>query len=105
MHNTALALHGGMRSQILFVNTEAGSHAYLSDGQKAYSRGLTWTTSYYPELSLRQIVELNGTDVTTVVFWQALQVEEDRYGYHRVLERLEGSVPGIVSAVGRYYGL
>lgn len=104
VHNTALAMHIGERSQILYVCKVKEPHAYLSDGQNAYSHGLTWMTTYYPELSLRQIAELNGKDVTNIIFWQALQITEDKLGYHRVLERLADLVPGLDISVASYYG-
>ena len=105
VHNTALAVYGGGRSQILFVETNVGPHAYLTDGRNAYSKGLTWTTDYYPELSLRQIFELKGLDVTTIMFWQALEITEDVHGYHRVLDRLDNRMSGIKTEIARLYGL
>lgn len=102
-HNTSLAIFLGMRSQILFVETKTGSHAYLSDGQVAYSKGLTWTTAHYPELSLREIAQLNGQDVTTLVFWQALQISEDVHRHHVVMDRLSREVPEVVLAVRQFY--
>lgn len=104
VHNTALAMKLGQRSQILFVAKAREPHAYLSDGKRAYSYGLTWRTTHYPELSLRQIQELNGQDVTNIIFWQALQITDDKHGYHRVLERLTKRVPGIDGVVESYYG-
>lgn len=108
IHNTSLAIASGMRSQILFVNLSKqrlGSHAYLTDGSEAYSYGLTWTTKDYPELSLRQIAELNGQDVTTMVFWQALQLHgaEDRYRHHVVIDRLAREIPWVADAVRSFY--
>jgi len=106
IHNTSLAIATGMRSQILFVNLSKqrlGSHAYLTDGSDAYSYGLTWSTRDYPELSLRQIAELNGQDVTTMVFWQALQISDDVHRYHVVLDNLAAKVPHVVNAVRSYY--
>lgn len=108
IHNTSLAVAIGMRSQILFVDlshVKMGSHAYISDGRSAYSKGLTWTTSHYPELSLGQIIELNGQDVTTMVFWQALQLygAEDRYRHHVVIDRLRDEVPWVVDSVSSFY--
>lgn len=102
-HNTALAIFLGMRSQILYVATPAGMHAYISDGRGAYSRGLTWETTRFPELSLREIAQLNGKDITTLVFWQALQISEDVHHHHVVMDRLSREVPEVVRAVRQFY--
>jgi hypothetical protein len=108
IHNTSLAIAIGMRSQILFVNLSKqrlGSHAYLTDGHEAYSYGLTWRTTDYPELSLQQIAELNGQDVTTMIFWQALQIfgAEDVHRHHVVIDRLARDVPWVVDSVRNFY--
>jgi hypothetical protein len=106
VHNTSLAIHAGIeRVSVLSVKTRVGVHAYLANGQNTYSEGLTWLTDYYPELTMREIVKLGGVDVTTNLLLHALNMGEDKYRYHRILEDLECSVYGITDSVARHLGV
>jgi hypothetical protein len=108
LHNSSLAIYGGLYCHILFVMVPVEnhilSHAYLSDGRRAYTKGLT--SDHFPELSLKQINMLKGRDVTNIMFWQALQITHDsKYNYHRVLEKLEENIPGITTAISNCFNI
>jgi hypothetical protein len=100
VHNAALALHIQERPIIYDVITPVGRHAYLGNmcGQIVLL-GFTWTTDAYPELTRSQLIKLGGVDVTRKLLSQALNLDEDMYGYHRVLEKLEIRIPGITNNV------
>lgn len=100
VHNAALAIQIQERPFIYDVITPAGRHAYLGNmcGQ-VVSLGFTWTTDFYPELSKNQLIKLGGVDVTKKLLSQALELDEDMYGYHRVLNKLEVRIPGIANNV------
>lgn len=100
VHNAALAIQIRERPFIYDVVTPVGRHAYLGNiGGQIMSLGFTWTTGAYPEITLEQLKKMGGVDVTRKLLSQALSLDEDMYGYHRVLEKLEIRCPGITRIV------
>ena len=98
----SLAIHEGINPTIHDVKTPKGRHAYLEVGGQVSSKGVTWGTDFYPELNRDQINSLGGMDVTKQLLSDAINPENDIYGYHRVLERIEREVPGITASVKQY---
>lgn len=100
VHNAALAIQIRERPFIYDVITPSGRHAYLGNiGGQIVSLGFTWTTDAYPEITKDQLIKLGGVDVTKKLLSQALKLDEDIYGYHRVLNKLEVRIPGITNNV------
>lgn len=103
VHNAVLCLIDGKYTPKIFdVKTGAGRHAYFSLGTECRSNGYTWPNSYYPELSLDEIIRLNGQDVTLSLFMQAVDPEIDRHGYHHVIDNLEKRYPDAYLRVKNY---
>ena len=109
LHNATLALYIGLNPKIVWVNTPTiestrSMHAHFTDGDALYSYGWTWPTKYFKELSKTKAFLLGGKDVTKIIFWQALQIVDDRtHNYHEVLVNLESLIPGIIGVVAGYY--
>lgn len=106
LYNGSLAIMIDMPVQILYLNTVELAHAYLTDGQRAYSAGLTWRNDELPEYTIRELNLLNAEDITMRLLMSALSYQN---GIHNaftvVLQKLEKSIPGITAQVQNYAAL
>lgn len=103
LYNGSLAIMIDMPVQILYLNTVELAHAYLTDGKKAYSAGLTWRDDELPEYSITELNDLGAEDITVGLLMSALSYQKGiQNAFTVVLQRIEKFEPGIATQVENY---
>lgn len=103
VYNGSLAIMIDMPVQILYLNTVELAHAYLTDGQRAYSAGLTWRDDELPEHTIRELNDLGAEDITVKLLMSALSYQKGiQNAFTVVLQKLERFEPGIATVVENY---
>jgi hypothetical protein len=99
LKNTALAINANIFAEIFYLD-EMG-HVYISDGKRCYSRGLTWRDDRYPELTLKQISQRGGANITRELL-NAGAIDLSSWPFGLILNNLENKIPGLMNSIYEY---